>query len=583
MTLSNKQPHFSDQESVSSLKTLLQNSLSAQKTIQGELREQLKLIRKVISNISQVTSGQTQEFDVLMLRLINELHTASKVNELNRTAKSLAKFATDPDHRLSVRLRESRARIQRTFRGMTNLNHQPELQRHVHRVIEQVEHPMTLQQLMDLLLHELFTLTEYSFKQGLKLQQAVEQNQPKKNSKELPFEQVMAEVSEHLRLILREMIEKGDISSPLIGEETRLTQQQLINQLNQEQELFKLMNMIIPSVNLNHVALRALAEHLSNLLNSLNSELEESGELLDVIKLGLQEIDSVVLEEHQHHVIQMRVSSKVVELLDLMNNHQSEAGYLTQQAISGVAEIRKQVAEIEVKDRRAATGSPSSDGPSNGADDLYHRKQFEQELIKQVEKSHLEKRPLSIAICSIDNLAQIASQHGNQLAIKLVSKISKVLITQLRSSDALYSLEPGSCALLLPSVIVQGLPTVLARLQQRLTHLPILYRKQKIELQVSLGGASLRDGETAHDLLQRTRKAIDYASTGDGQQVSVSHPNGVYTRCLDANHNFCLTCFAEKSNIDTSKGLYCGMFEPCTFSPELTAPDIQAISLDAMP
>ena len=572
---------YRDQESIASLKTLLQSSLSAQKNIQNEMREQLKLIRKVFSNISQITSGQSQAFDVLMLRLVNELHTTSKVNELNKTAKSLAKFAGDPEHRLSVRLREARAKIQRGFRSMPNLNHLPELQRQVYHMVEQAEHPMTLQQLLDLLLHQVFALTEYAFRQGIQLEQSSSQNDQLIAKSEVPFEQLITEVSEHLRGILQEMIEQGDTSSSLIGEETRDSQQQLLSQLEEEPELFSLMNMIIPSVNLRHVSLRVLAEHLSTLLSSLNSELEASGELTDLIKLGLQEIDNIVLEEQQHHVIQMRVSSKVVELLELMNNYQSEAGNLTQQALSNLTEMRKQVAEAKLTTDVTSQEAAPPHVQTESAQHLpENRTRFEQQIAELVEKNHQANRPLSLSICSIDNLQEISSQHGQQLATALMQKVSKVLLSRLRDADAVHNIAPGRFALILPGVILQGAPSVMARLQSYLQHLPILYREDKVELKVSFGAASLRMQETANSLIERAEQALNYAIESDGQQISVSHPNGVYTRCLKDNGEFCLNCKAKQANADTSKGLYCGVLGPCSFSPNLKAPQLQAIKLD---
>jgi diguanylate cyclase (GGDEF)-like protein len=99
---------------------------------------------------------------------------------------------------------------------------------------------------------------------------------------------------------------------------------------------------------------------------------------------------------------------------------------------------------------------------------LRNRRAFEEELIREVERSRRSASPLALVILDLDDLKQVNDELGHQAGDDQLRTLAASLDDPVRDGDAAYRIGGDEFAIVLPGKGVDGAGEVVARLQARL-------------------------------------------------------------------------------------------------------------------
>ncbi len=126
-------------------------------------------------------------------------------------------------------------------------------------------------------------------------------------------------------------------------------------------------------------------------------------------------------------------------------------------------------------------------------------------LKKEISRSNVTHRTLSMLALSIDDHQQIQDIHGNDASIKLLKEFRLKLLTLLRAGDEIFYDGQGTFYILLPNCSIEGVVLLKERLQR---HLVEIHWDNVGELQLNAGLATLQENENAEQFLKRASEQV---------------------------------------------------------------------------
>jgi len=135
----------------------------------------------------------------------------------------------------------------------------------------------------------------------------------------------------------------------------------------------------------------------------------------------------------------------------------------------------------------------------------YNIRHLQHQLVKEIARSYVTHRTLSLLALTIDDYQQIVDIHGRHQGSKLLKQFKAVLTQLLRAGDDIFHDGKGTFYLLLPNCPSEGVIV----LKERLSHTLKGRQWGEVgELQLNTGIATLKDNETAEQFLARTSQHI---------------------------------------------------------------------------
>jgi diguanylate cyclase (GGDEF)-like protein len=166
---------------------------------------------------------------------------------------------------------------------------------------------------------------------------------------------------------------------------------------------------------------------------------------------------------------------------------------------------------------RAKTGMAASDNhpsapslPSIGGDWLV-APALSARLDEEIRRAERHGTDLSCLLVVIDNLEDMAREHGLELREQTLAYVAGALRRELRRFDRIGRPSDSELLIVLPGADGPRGEMVARRVIDRLRTIKVESRGSRRPLQVSIGLAAWRDETTGEDLLMRTR----FASHGE--------------------------------------------------------------------
>jgi diguanylate cyclase (GGDEF)-like protein len=157
--------------------------------------------------------------------------------------------------------------------------------------------------------------------------------------------------------------------------------------------------------------------------------------------------------------------------------------------------------------------TPPSGGPSAwpGAPELRER------LDEEIGRSERYGTPLSLLLVVVENLDEIAREHGDELREQTLAYIAGALHRELRSFDRIGIPSGHELAIVLPGADGPRGEMVARRVLDRLRAIKVEAAERREALRISVGLSSWRPESTSGLLLDRARAAA--ARAGNGEPV----------------------------------------------------------------
>ncbi len=151
---------------------------------------------------------------------------------------------------------------------------------------------------------------------------------------------------------------------------------------------------------------------------------------------------------------------------------------------------------------------------------LNNRSALEQALEQQVEFARRHGNPLSLLMLDIDFFKQVNDRHGHPAGDALLMELGNRLAECARRSDIIFRYGGEEFSILLNNTDTAGARRLAERIRRAVEERPFRHGRKKIPMTVSLGVATLREGEEGKALVERADRAL-YRAKNDGRNQVV--------------------------------------------------------------
>ena len=141
--------------------------------------------------------------------------------------------------------------------------------------------------------------------------------------------------------------------------------------------------------------------------------------------------------------------------------------------------------------------------------------ELEQRLEEEIGRSERYGTPLSLLLVVVENLDEIAREHGEELREQTLAYIAGALDRELRRFDRIGIPGERELAILLPGADGPRGEMVARRVLDRLRAIKVEAADRREALRISVGIAAWRPESTAAALLARARSAAARAGNGE--------------------------------------------------------------------
>lgn len=145
-----------------------------------------------------------------------------------------------------------------------------------------------------------------------------------------------------------------------------------------------------------------------------------------------------------------------------------------------------------------------------------NRAALEQVLQREVEVARRRQQPLSLLMLDIDHFKQVNDRYGHSAGDHALKAVASNIKNQLRNIDSLFRYGGEEFLVLLSNTSCTEAALVAERLRLATEKLQCEAQQEPIVLSISLGCATLRPGESAEVLLERSDSAL-YKAKANGR------------------------------------------------------------------
>jgi diguanylate cyclase (GGDEF)-like protein len=168
--------------------------------------------------------------------------------------------------------------------------------------------------------------------------------------------------------------------------------------------------------------------------------------------------------------------------------------------------------------------NPRSDLPSTGSHECLAPTALSERLEEEIKRAERHGTPLSCLLVVVENLDEMAREHGGELREQTLSYIAGALRRELRGFDRIGRPSPHELLLVLPGADGPRGEIVARRVLDRVRAIKVEASGTRRPLRVSVGLAAWRDGSSAEDLLGHTRSASRGVNGEETPSVTSSPP-----------------------------------------------------------
>jgi diguanylate cyclase (GGDEF)-like protein len=136
-------------------------------------------------------------------------------------------------------------------------------------------------------------------------------------------------------------------------------------------------------------------------------------------------------------------------------------------------------------------------------------------LLEEIGRSERHGTELACLLVVIDNLEEIASEHGTNLPEEAFAYVARALQGELRRFDRIGRPNAEELAIVLPGAGGEASETVARRILARLQSVKVEAAGERLALQISVGLAPWRPQMSGEDLLAQARDAAARRPNGE--------------------------------------------------------------------
>jgi two-component system, cell cycle response regulator len=173
----------------------------------------------------------------------------------------------------------------------------------------------------------------------------------------------------------------------------------------------------------------------------------------------------------------------------------------------------------------AANDHQRSEEPPPGGVEWLSAPALNSRLIEEIKRAERHGTALSCLLVQIENLDEMAREHGEELREQTLAYVAEALRRELRAFDRVGRPSERELVLVLPGADGARGEIVARRVLDRLRTIKVEARGTRRPLRVSVGLAPWRDGASGDELMTRMRAASLPRNGEETPADTVAHTN----------------------------------------------------------
>ncbi len=147
---------------------------------------------------------------------------------------------------------------------------------------------------------------------------------------------------------------------------------------------------------------------------------------------------------------------------------------------------------------------------------LPNRRAYEERIEQEFERWQRYGRPLSLALCDVDNFKVINDSFGHLAGDKVLRIIARTMRNRLRKADFMARYGGEEFAILMPETTAEEALAVIEAIRVAIAESPFHFRNQPVPITLSGGISALQRGDQRDDLFERADAAL-YCAKQNGR------------------------------------------------------------------
>jgi len=148
---------------------------------------------------------------------------------------------------------------------------------------------------------------------------------------------------------------------------------------------------------------------------------------------------------------------------------------------------------------------------------LHNRREFEQAMVREMERARRMQVALSLAIIDIDFFKRINDQHGHDAGDAVLREVARALRVRIRKSDLLARIGGEEFALVMLGTQPPGAWVVLERLRERVAALRVSAGGREVACTISIGMTDRVETDADWTTLYKRADQALYAAKARGR------------------------------------------------------------------
>jgi diguanylate cyclase (GGDEF)-like protein len=145
---------------------------------------------------------------------------------------------------------------------------------------------------------------------------------------------------------------------------------------------------------------------------------------------------------------------------------------------------------------------------TDGLTGLVNHKTFYEILEKELNRSRRYGGQLSLIMIDVDNLKKINDTHGHRAGDKVIREISRRIKDSIRQIDTAARYGGDEFAVILPNTGLSDATIVAQRMVNAVAQTPTTWRKEQIQLSISVGLGQYDADTNPEDITSRSDQAL---------------------------------------------------------------------------
>ena len=232
--------------------------------------------------------------------------------------------------------------------------------------------------------------------------------------------------------------------------------------------------------------------------------------LNESVRLEVAQIQTQVAVATELDQLKKEVSVRLEAVVNAMDQHQNseqtrqhELELQLDTLTERMREMEMQSAAIEqrmIEQRRLALLDTLTQLPN--------RQAYDERLAHEFQRWQRYHRPLTLAVCDIDNFKSINDNYGHLAGDKVLRIIAKTLRTRLRKADFIARYGGEEFVVLMPETDAAEALHALDNIRVAVANCPFHFREQPVTITVSVGLAEFTEGAEPDAVFERADSAL---------------------------------------------------------------------------